>query len=127
MMTSRFERQHEQAMRLQRSVADLKELTMIPEEAVLTQERPQSRREKFIKKQTAETVAFELLEKVATAVIDATAPLSVEVREQPSPIYIHIRGAAGFPTFASRSTVAESATRMTMTSVNCDLPLHGRA
>jgi hypothetical protein len=30
MMTSRFERQHEQAMRLQRSVADLKELTMIP-------------------------------------------------------------------------------------------------
>jgi hypothetical protein len=97
MMTSRFERQHEQAMRLQRSVADLKELTMIPEEAVLTQERPQSRREKFIKKQTAETVAFELLEKVATAVIDATAPLSVEVREQPSPIYIHIRGAAGLP------------------------------
>jgi hypothetical protein len=62
---------------------------------VLTQERPQSRREKFIKKQTAETVAFELL--VATAVIDATAPLSVEAREQPSPIYIHIRGAAGLP------------------------------
>jgi hypothetical protein len=70
---------------------------MTPEETVLTQETHQSRREKFIKKQTAETVAFELLEKVATAVIDATAPLSVEAREQPSPIYIHIRGGAGLP------------------------------
>ena len=60
-MTSRFERQHEQAMRLQRRIADLKENTMTSEETVLTQEARQSRREKFAKKQIAEALAFELL------------------------------------------------------------------
>ena len=68
---------------------------MSTEETMLMQEPHQSRREKFIKKQTAEALAFELLEKVATAVTDAAAPLSVEAREQQSTIHIHIRGGAG--------------------------------
>ena len=100
---------------------------MIPEETVLTRERPQSRREKFIKKQTAETVAFELLEKVATAVIDATAPLSVEAREQPSPIYIHVRGAAGLPVIRLALDGRGIRDAGDDDSVNGDLPLHGRA
>jgi hypothetical protein len=53
---------------------------------VPTQESRSSRREKFVKKQTAEALAFELLEKVAMAVTDAVAPLSVEAREQQSTV-----------------------------------------
>ena len=70
---------------------------MITEEAVLAPEARQSRGEKFAKKQTAEALAFELLEKVAAAVIDAAAPLAVEAREQQSTVHIQIRGGAGFP------------------------------
>jgi hypothetical protein len=96
-MTSRFERQHKRAMRLQRRIAASKEHTMSTGETILTQDPHQTRREKFIKKQTAQALAFELLEKVATAVADAAAPLSVEAREQQSSVHIHIRGAAGLP------------------------------
>ena len=49
---------------------------MITEEAVLAPEARQSRGEKFAKKQTAEALAFELLEKVAAAVTDAAVPLA---------------------------------------------------
>jgi hypothetical protein len=94
-MTSRFERQHDQAMRLQRRIAISKEDSMSTEETMQTQEPHQSRREKFTKKQTAEALEFELLEKVATTVADATAPLSVEAREQQSTVHIHIRGGVG--------------------------------
>jgi hypothetical protein len=96
-MTSRFERQHEQAMRLQRGIAASKEHTMITEEAVLAPEARQSRGEKFAKKQTAEALAFELLEKVAAAVTDAAAPLAVEAREQQSTVHIHIHGVPDLP------------------------------
>jgi hypothetical protein len=96
-MTSRFERQHEQAMRLQRGIAASKEHTMITEEAVLAPEARQSRGEKFAKKQTAEALAFELLEKVAAAVTDAAAPLAVEAREQQSTVHIHIHGGPDLP------------------------------
>ena len=65
---------------------------MITEEAVLAPEARQSRGEKFAKKQTAEALAFELLEKVAAAVTDAAAPLAVEAREQQSTVHIHIHG-----------------------------------
>jgi hypothetical protein len=82
-------------MRLQRRIAALKEHTMSTEETMLTHEPHQSRREKFIKKQTGEALAFELLEKVATGVTDAAAPLSVEAREHQSSIHIHICGGAG--------------------------------
>ena len=68
---------------------------MITEETVPTKEPHQSRREKFIKKQTEEALAFELLEKVAAVVTDAAAPLSVEAREQQSTVHIHIHGGAG--------------------------------
>jgi hypothetical protein len=84
-------------MRLQRRIAASKEQMMCAGETVLTQEPHQSRREKFIKKRTEEALAFELLEKVATAVADAAAPLAVEAREQQSTVHIHIRGAAGLP------------------------------
>ena len=68
---------------------------MITEEAVLAPEARQSRGEKFAKKQTAQALAFELLEKVAAAVTDAAAPLAVEARDQQSTVHIHIRGGAG--------------------------------
>jgi hypothetical protein len=84
-------------MRLQRRIADLQENTMTPEETVLTQETRQSRREKFAKKQTAQALAFELLEKVAAAVTDAAAPLAVEARDQQSTVHIHIRGGPDLP------------------------------
>jgi hypothetical protein len=70
---------------------------MIIEEAVLTRESRQSRREKFAKRQTAEALAFELLEKVAAAVTDAAAPLAVEARDQQSTVHIHIRGGPDLP------------------------------
>jgi hypothetical protein len=70
---------------------------MTPEETVLTQETHQSRREKFAKKQIAEALAFELLEKVAAAVTDAAAPLAVEARDQQSTVHIHIRGGPDLP------------------------------
>ena len=70
---------------------------MIIEEAVLTREARPSRREKFVKKQTAEALAFELLEKVATAVADAAGPLSVEARDQQSTVHIHIHGGPDLP------------------------------
>ena len=70
---------------------------MTPEETVLTREARQSRREKFAKKQTAEALAFELLEKVAAAVTDAAAPLAVEARDQQSTVHIQIRGGRDLP------------------------------
>ena len=95
---------------------------MITEETVPTKEARPSRREKFVKKQTAEALAFELLEKVATAVTDAAAPLAVEAREQQSTVHIHIHGGPDLPDIVSSSTVAESATRMRTSSVIGDLP-----
>ena len=65
---------------------------MITDEAVLMSEARQSRREEFAKKQTAEVLAVELLEKMAAAVTDAAAPLAVEAREQQSTVHIHIHG-----------------------------------
>ena len=70
---------------------------MITEQTVLTQETHQRRREKFAKKQIAEALAFELLEKVAAAVTDAAAPLAVEARDQQSTVHIHIRGGPDLP------------------------------
>jgi hypothetical protein len=67
------------------------------EETMLTQQRHQSRRDKFIKKQAEEALAFELLEKVAAVVTDAAAPLAVEARDQQSTVHIHIRGGPDLP------------------------------
>jgi hypothetical protein len=78
-----------------RRIAAQKEHTMIKEETMPTQAPRQSRREKFTKKQTEETLRFELLEKVATTITDAVAPLAVDAREQQSTIHIHVHGGVG--------------------------------
>jgi hypothetical protein len=62
-----------------------------------TQAPRQNRREKFTKKQTRETLSFELLEKVARAISDAVASLAVEAREQQSTVDIRVRGGVGLP------------------------------
>jgi hypothetical protein len=78
-----------------RRIAAQKEHRMIKEETMSTQAPRQNRREKFTKKQTGETLSFELLEKVATAITDAVAPLAVDAREQQSTVHIQVSGGVG--------------------------------
>ena len=68
---------------------------MTKEETMPTQAPRQSRREKFTKRQTEETLSFQLLEKVATTISDAVAPLAVDAREQQSTVHIQVRGGVG--------------------------------
>ena len=68
---------------------------MIKEETMPTQAPRQNRREKFTKKQTEETLSFELLENVATAITDAVGPLAVNAREQKWTIHIQVTGGVG--------------------------------
>jgi hypothetical protein len=53
---------------------------------------PQSRRVVFANRQAEDARHFEFLEKVATAIIEAVAPLAVEAREQPTAVKILVSG-----------------------------------
>ena len=64
---------------------------MINNETVPTQAPGQGRRQKFTRKQTEEALGFEFLEKVATTISDAVAPLAVEAREGQSAVHIQVR------------------------------------
>jgi hypothetical protein len=51
----------------------------------------------FASKQAEDARRFELLEKVATAITDAVAPLAVDAREAQSAVRIQVRGGVGLP------------------------------
>jgi hypothetical protein len=70
---------------------------MVMTEETTTGDRRPNRRKMFANKQAEEARRFEFVEKVATAITDAVAPLAVDAREAQSAVHIQVRGNAGLP------------------------------
>jgi hypothetical protein len=51
----------------------------------------------FVGKQAEDARCFELHEKIATAITDAVAPLSIDAREAQTAVHIEVRGGVGLP------------------------------